>query len=270
LILQKGSTWYTQYGSGRSKGTKTFALVGKVERTGLIEVPFGITLREIIYDIGGGILEGKKFKAVQTGGPLGGCIPAEHLDTPVDFDSLKDVGAVMGSGGMIVVDQDTCMVEFAKFFLTFATAESCGKCVPCRVGGKRMLEVLTRITQGKGTLEDLDRLYEIAEGMQTGSLCALGQLTPGPVLSALRYFEDEFRSHIVDKCCPAGVCSRLTQLVIQADLCIGCGLCRRQCPVGAISGEKKEPHVIDSELCTRCRLCYEACPVEAIEFAGCG
>ena len=210
-IIVNGADWFANIGSPRSPGTAIFALTGKVANTGLVEVPMGIPLGEIIFDIGGGVPNGKKFKAVQTGGPLGGCIPVEHLNVPVDFDSLKDVGAVMGSGGMIVVDDDTCMVEFAKFFLTFATAESCGKCVPCRVGGKRMLEILTRITEGKGKLEDLDTIREIAAGMQSGALCALGQLTPGPVMASLRYFEDEFRAHIVDKHCPAGVCKPLVR-----------------------------------------------------------
>jgi len=210
-IILKGAEWFADLGSPRSPGTAIFALTGKVNNTGLVEVPMGITLGEIIYDIGGGIPDGKKFKAVQTGGPLGGCISAEHLNVAVDFDSLKELGAVMGSGGMVVTDDDTCMVEFAKFFLTFATAESCGKCIPCRVGGKRMLEVLTRITEGEGRLEDLDTIREIAAGMETGSLCALGQLTPGPVLSALRYFEDEFRVHILEKRCPAGVCKALVR-----------------------------------------------------------
>jgi NADH-quinone oxidoreductase subunit F len=210
-IMVNGAEWFASIGSPRSPGTAIFALTGKVNNTGLVEVPMGITLGEIIFDIGGGIPNGKKFKAVQTGGPLGGCIPAEHLNVPVDFDSLKEVGAVMGSGGMIVVDEDTCMVEFAKFFLTFAAAESCGKCVPCRVGGKRMLEILTRITEGRGVPEDLDRIRELAAGMESGSLCALGQLTPGPILSALRYFEEEFVTHIVEKRCAAGVCKALTR-----------------------------------------------------------
>jgi len=210
-IIVKGADWFAGIGTRRSTGTAIFALTGNVNNTGLVEVPMGITLGEIVFDIGGGIPNGKKFKAVQTGGPLGGCIGVEHLNVPVDFDSLKDLGAVMGSGGMIVVDENTCMVELAKFFLTFATAESCGKCVPCRVGGKRMLEVLTRITEGQGRLEDLDTIREIAAGMETGALCALGQLTPGPVLSALRYFEDEFRAHIVDKRCPAGACQPLVR-----------------------------------------------------------
>jgi NADH-quinone oxidoreductase subunit F len=210
-IIVRGAEWFAGIGSPRSPGTAIFALTGKVNNTGLVEVPMGITLGEIIFDIGGGIPNGKTFKAVQTGGPLGGCIPTEHLNVPVDFDSLKEVGAVMGSGGMIVVDEDTCMVEFAKFFLTFAAAESCGKCVPCRVGGKRMLEILTRITEGRGELEDLDRIRELAEGMESGSLCALGQLTPGPILSALRYFEEEFITHIVEKRCDAGVCTALTR-----------------------------------------------------------
>jgi NADH-quinone oxidoreductase subunit F len=208
-IIVRGADWFADIGSPRSPGTAIFALTGKVNNTGLVEVPMGITVGEIIYDIGGGIPDGKKFKAVQTGGPLGGCIPAEHLNVKVDFDSLREIGAVMGSGGMIVVDEDTCMAEFSKFFLTFATAESCGKCIPCRVGGKRMLEVLTRITEGRGKLADLDTIADIAQGMETGSLCALGQLTPGPIKSALRYFRDEFEAHILDKRCPAGVCQEL-------------------------------------------------------------
>ena len=210
-IIHHGAEWFANIGTPRSPGTAIFALTGKVNNTGLVEVPMGITLGEIIFDIGGGVPDGKTFKAVQTGGPLGGCIPAEQLNVQVDFDSLKEVGAVMGSGGMIVVDEDTCMVEFAKFFLTFATAESCGKCIPCRMGGKRMLEVLTRITEGNGRLEDLETLRVLAQGMETGSLCSLGQLTPGPVLAALRYFEDEFRTHIVDKRCPAGACKELVR-----------------------------------------------------------
>ncbi|MFN2166469.1 MAG: NADH-ubiquinone oxidoreductase-F iron-sulfur binding region domain-containing protein, partial [Anaerolineae bacterium] len=210
-IILRGAEWFAGIGSPKSPGTAIFALTGKVNNTGLVEVPMGITLGEIIFDIGGGIPDGKQYKAVQTGGPLGGCIPAQHLNVQVDFDSLKEVGAVMGSGGMIVVDEDTCMVEFAKFFLQFATAESCGKCVPCRVGGKRMLEVLTRITEGRGRLEDLDTIRTIAEGMETASLCALGQLTPGPIKSALQYFEDEFIAHIVDKRCPAGICKPLVR-----------------------------------------------------------
>ncbi|HEC33435.1 MAG TPA: NADH-quinone oxidoreductase subunit NuoF [Chloroflexi bacterium] len=259
-IIVNGADWFAGIGTRRSTGTAIFALTGKVNNTGLVEVPMGITLGKIIFDIGGGIPNGKKFKAVQTGGPLGGCIGVEHLNVPVDFDSLKDLGAVMGSGGMIVVDEDTCMVELAKFFLTFATAESCGKCVPCRIGGKRMLEVLTRITEGQGKLEDLDTIREIAAGMETGALCALGQLTPGPVMSALRYFEDEFRAHIVDKRCPALQCKALISFYILPDKCRGCGMCLRACPAQAISGGKKMIHVIDQSKCIKCGNCLDICP----------
>ncbi len=259
-IIVKGADWFAGIGTRRSTGTAIFALTGNVNNTGLVEVPMGITLEEIIFDIGGGIPNGKKFKAVQTGGPLGGCIPAEHLSVKVDFDSLKDLGAVMGSGGMIVVDEDTCMVEFSQFFLTFAAAESCGKCVPCRMGGKRMLEVLTRITEGKGKLEDLDTIREIAAGMETGSLCALGQLTPGPVMSALRYFEDEFRAHIVDNRCPALKCKALISFYVLPDKCRGCGICLRACPAQAISGGKKMIHVIDQSKCIKCGNCLDVCP----------
>ncbi len=259
-IILNGADWFAGIGTRRSKGTAIFALTGKVNNTGLVEVPMGITLREIIYDIGGGIPDGKAFKAVQTGGPLGGCLPAEHLDVPVDFDSLKELGAVMGSGGMIVVDEDTCMVELAKFFLTFAAAESCGKCVPCRMGGRRMLEVLTRIVEGEGKLEDLDTIREIAAGMETGSLCALGQLTPGPVMAALRYFEDEFRAHIVDHCCPALECQAFLSYYVRPDKCQGCGICARACPAEAISGGKRMIHVIDQSKCIKCGNCLAVCP----------
>jgi len=259
-IIVNGADWFADIGTRRSAGTAIFALTGKVNNTGLVEVPMGITLGEIIFDIGGGIPNGKKFKAVQTGGPLGGCLSVEHLDVPVDFDSLKDLGAVMGSGGMIVVDEDTCMVELAKFFLTFATAESCGKCVPCRVGGRRMLEVLTRITEGKGKLEDLDTIREIAAGMEAGSLCALGQLTPGPVMSSLRYFEDEFRAHIVDSRCPALKCQALISFYILPDKCQGCGICLRSCPAQAIAGGKRMIHVIDQSKCIKCGNCLDVCP----------
>jgi NADH:ubiquinone oxidoreductase subunit F (NADH-binding)/NAD-dependent dihydropyrimidine dehydrogenase PreA subunit/(2Fe-2S) ferredoxin len=259
-IIVRGADWFADIGAPRSPGTAIFALTGKVNNTGLVEVPMGIRLKDIIFDIGGGIPNGKAFKAVQTGGPLGGCIPGEHLDVQVDFDSLKDLGAVMGSGGMIVVDEDTCMVEFAKFFLTFAAAESCGKCVPCRMGGRRMLEVLTRITEGKGKPGDLDTIREIAAGMEAGSLCALGQLTPGPVMSALRYFEDEFRAHIEDHRCPALVCEALIAYYIQPDKCLGCGRCRRACPVDAIRGDKRMIHIIDQDVCIQCGTCLDVCP----------
>ena len=235
-----------------------------VNRTGLIEVPMGITLREIVYDVGGGIPQGRKFKAVQTGGPLGGCLPESCLDTPVDFDSLRAAGAVMGSGGMIVADETTCMVEFAQYFMQFACDESCGKCPPCRLGSTRMLEVLERITGGEGEVEDLDRLRTIATGMQRGSLCALGQLAPSPVLSTLQHFEDEFRAHIEDRRCPAGKCRALISYEIRADLCTGCMVCTRNCPSKAITGEKRQPHVIDPALCERCGLCKEVCKFDAI------
>ncbi len=259
-IILNGADWFADIGTQRSTGTAIFALTGKVNNTGLVEVPMGITLREIIFDIGGGIPDGKKFKAVQTGGPLGGCLPAEHLDVPVDFDSLKELGAVMGSGGMIVVDEDTCMVEFAKFFLTFAAAESCGKCVPCRVGGRRMLEVLTRIVEGEGELEDLDTIREIAARMEDGSLCALGQLTPGPVMAALRYFEEEFRAHIVDHCCPALECQAFLTYYVLPDKCQGCGICARACPADAIIGGKRMIHIIDQSKCIKCGNCFAMCP----------
>jgi len=259
-IILKGADWFAGIGTKRSTGTAIFALTGNVRNTGLVEVPMGITLREIIFDIGGGIPGGREFKAVQTGGPLGGCLPADQLDVPVDFDSLRDLGAVMGSGGMIVVDDQTCMVEFAKFFLEFATAESCGKCVPCRMGGRRMLEVLTRITEGKGEPEDLDKLRQISEGMEQGSLCALGQLTPGPVLASLRYFEDEFRAHVDEKRCPALQCPELVSFYILPDKCQGCGICLRACPVDAIVGGKRMIHIIDEDKCIKCGTCMEKCP----------
>ncbi|GAI14002.1 unnamed protein product, partial [marine sediment metagenome] len=228
------------------------------------EVPMGITLGEIIYDIGGGIPKGKKFKAVQTGGPLGGCLSTESLNTPIDYESLKETGAVMGSGGMIVVDEDTCMVEFAEYFLKFSTDESCGKCVPCRVGGKKMLEILNNITEGKGKLEDLDEIENLAKFMEQASLCALGQLTPGPVMSTLKLFRDEYVAHIVDKRCPAGQCVPLITFYIDEEKCKGCLLCLKNCPVNAISGEKKKPHKIDIELCTKCGTCRDVCKFDAV------
>jgi NADH:ubiquinone oxidoreductase subunit F (NADH-binding)/(2Fe-2S) ferredoxin/Pyruvate/2-oxoacid:ferredoxin oxidoreductase delta subunit len=263
-IILNSSEWFSSIGTPKSPGTATFALTGKINHTGLIEVPMGITLREIIYDIGGGIPDGKQFKAVQTGGPLGGCLPASALDTPVDFDSLTEAGATMGSGGMIVVDEDTCMVEFARYFLTFASAESCGKCVPCRIGGQRLLEALTRIVEGKGIPEDIDTIDYISRNMREGSLCALGQLTPGPVLSALRFFREEFDTHICDRTCPAKVCKGLITFSIIEELCEGCQLCMRNCPSDAITGTKREPHVIDIERCTRCGICSTVCKFEAI------
>ena len=263
-IIRMGASWFNNLGTEGSPGTAVFALTGMVNRTGLIEVPMGITLREILYDVGGGIPSGRKFKAVQTGGPLGGCLPEEHLDTPVDFDSLVKAGSVMGSGGMIVADESTCMVEFAQYFMQFVCDESCGKCPPCRIGSTRMLEVLQRITAGEGQLEDLDEIRRMAQGMERGSLCALGQLAPSPVMSTLLHFEDEYRAHIEGECCPAGSCRALITYAIDPELCTGCMLCARKCPSKAISGEKREPHVIDTELCERCGLCREVCKFDAI------
>ncbi|NLX37541.1 MAG: NADH-quinone oxidoreductase subunit NuoF [Chloroflexi bacterium] len=263
-IILRGAEWFSKIGAERSPGTAIFALTGKVLHTGLIEVPMGITLREIIYDIGGGVEGGKKFKAVQTGGPLGGCLPEEQLDLKVDFDSLRQAGAVMGSGGMIVVDEDTCMVEFSKYFLTFATAESCGKCVPCRMGGRRMLELLTKITEGKGTLEDIDEIDSIAAGMAAGSLCSLGQLTPGPILSTLRYFRDEFVAHVTEGRCPAKQCTALVQYYVNPETCKGCGICARNCPVNVIEGGRRQIHIINQDGCIKCGTCLEVCPFDSI------
>ena len=263
-IICKGADWFKSVGTEGSPGTAVFALTGMVNCTGLIEVPMGITLREIIYEVGGGIPMGREFKAVQTGGPLGGCLPEEHLDTPVDFDSLVAAGSVMGSGGMIVADETTCMVEFAKYFMQFVCHESCGKCPPCRIGSTRMLEVLERITDGEGHAGDLDEIRRIARGMERGSLCALGQLAPAPVMSTLLHFEDEYKAHIEEGCCPAGSCRALITYEIIADACTGCMLCARKCPSKAISGAKREPHVIDQELCERCGLCNELCKFDAI------
>jgi NADH:ubiquinone oxidoreductase subunit F (NADH-binding)/(2Fe-2S) ferredoxin/Pyruvate/2-oxoacid:ferredoxin oxidoreductase delta subunit len=263
-IVRRGIEWFKALGTPGSPGTAVFALTGMINNTGLIEVPMGITLREIIFDIGGGVPNGRRFKAVQTGGPLGGCLPESALDTPVDFDSLCAAGAVMGSGGMIVADETTCMVEFAKYFMQFACNESCGKCPPCRIGSTRMLETLERISAGEGEPADLDALRYLATGMQKGSLCALGQLAPSPVLSALQHFEDEFRAHIEDRRCPAGKCRALITFEILADLCTGCMVCARNCPADAISGEKRQPHVIDTEMCVRCGLCKEVCKFNAV------
>jgi NADH-quinone oxidoreductase subunit F len=260
LIFQNGSKWFAEYGTERSKGTKTFSLAGKVRNTGLIEVPLGITLREIIFDIGGGIPGDRKFKAVQTGGPSGGCIPESLLDTPVDYDSLKKAGAIMGSGGMVVMDENTCMVDIARYFLDFTQKESCGECVPCRLGTKQMLDILEDITEGRGKPEDIDLLEEIAESVKMGSLCGLGQTAPNPVLTTLRYFRDEYEAHIIDHRCPAKVCKALMHYHINPEKCIGCGLCRKACPVDAISGEQKGIHTIDQAKCIRCGLCFSSCP----------
>jgi NADH:ubiquinone oxidoreductase subunit F (NADH-binding)/Pyruvate/2-oxoacid:ferredoxin oxidoreductase delta subunit len=265
-IVLNGADWFSSIGTRKSPGTAIFALTGKINRTGLIEVPMGIPLREIIYDIGGGIPDGKQFKAVQTGGPLGGCLPESALDTPVDFDSLVEAGATMGSGGMIVVDEDTCMVEFARYFLTFASAESCGKCVPCRIGGQRLLETLTRITEGNGLPQDLEEIEYISKNMKEASLCALGQLTPGPVMASLRFFKDEFETHILEKRCPAKVCKSLITFTIIEEKCEGCMLCLRNCTSEAISGSKRQPHVIDVERCSRCGICVTVCKFDAIKI----
>ncbi len=263
-IIRMGADWFRGVGTEGSPGTAVFALTGMVNHTGLIEVPMGITLREIVYDVGGGIQGEGEFKAVQTGGPLGGCLPEEHLDTPVDFDSLTEAGSVMGSGGMIVADDSTCMVEFARYFTQFVCDESCGKCPPCRIGSTRMLEILERITNGDGELEDLDEIRRIARGMENGSLCALGQLAPSPVLSTLMHFEDEYRAHIVDKTCPAKTCLNLLTYRIDPEACTGCALCARECPVDAITGERREPHQINQDLCIHCGTCYEVCKFDAV------
>ncbi|MGA7678274.1 MAG: NADH-quinone oxidoreductase subunit NuoF [Dehalococcoidia bacterium] len=259
-ILQNGSEWYAKYGSEKSKGTKTFALVGKVERTGLIEVPLGITLRQIIYEIGGGILKDKEFKAVQTGGPSGGCLPPSMLDSPVDYESLAAAGSIMGSGGMIVADEDTCMVDLTKYFLTFTQAESCGKCPPCRVGTRQMLGILERITRGEGKPGDIEQLERIATTVKQGSLCGLGQTAPNPVLTTIRYFRSEYETHINEKRCPALVCKNLISFYILPDKCAGCGICLRACPVEAISGGKRMIHVIDQDKCIKCGTCTDVCP----------
>ena len=251
-------------GTEKSKGTKVFALGGKINNTGLVEVPMGTTLREVVEGIGGGIPNGKKFKAAQTGGPSGGCIPAEHFDIPIDYDNLIKIGSMMGSGGLIVMDEDTCMVDIAKFFLEFTVDESCGKCAPCRIGTKRMYEILDRITKGQGTLEDIDKLEQLCFHVKTNSLCGLGQTAPNPVLSTLRYFRDEYIAHVVDKKCPAGVCKDLLQYTIIEDRCKGCTACARVCPAGAIEGTVRSPHTIDTTKCLKCGACIEKCKFCAI------
>ncbi|KSV58039.1 NADH-quinone oxidoreductase subunit NuoF [Acetivibrio ethanolgignens] len=264
-IILNGAEWFASMGTEKSKGTKVFALGGKINNTGLVEIPMGTTLRKVVEEIGGGIPNGKKFKAAQTGGPSGGCIPAEHFDIPIDYDNLISIGSMMGSGGLIVMDEDNCMVDIAKFFLEFTVDESCGKCTPCRVGTKRMLEILEKITKGQGTLEDIDKLEELCYYIKENSLCGLGQTAPNPVLSTLRYFRDEYVAHVVDKKCPAGVCKALLSYHINPDKCKGCTLCARTCPNGAISGTVQKPHVISQELCVKCGACMEKCKFSAIE-----
>ena len=263
-IIMHGAQAFHKFGTEKSPGTKVFALAGKIAGSGLIEVPMGIPIRDIIYKVGGGMKTAKPFKAVQMGGPSGGCIPAEKLDTIVDYDSITATGAIMGSGGMVVMDSGTCMVDVARFFLNFTQNESCGKCTFCRIGTKRMLEILTRITEGKGELEDITRLEELAENIIKGSLCGLGQTAPNPVLTTLRYFKDEYLAHIVDKCCTAGVCIPLLKYRIDPDKCIGCTACARKCPVSCISGSVKQPHVIDTDKCIKCGACLKACKFDAV------
>ncbi len=259
-IINRGADWFSGIGTRKSKGTKIFSLVGKINNTGLVEVPMGITMREIVYDIGGGIKNNKKFKAVQTGGPSGGCLPAHLLDLPIDYESLIKAGSMMGSGGMIVMDEENCMVDVARYFLNFTQEESCGKCVPCRVGTKQLVDILTRITQGKGEEEDIKTLENLSKTIKATSLCGLGQTAPNPVLTTLRYFRDEYETHIKEKACPALVCKDLIIYHIEPDKCVGCLLCLKNCPVEAISGERKEVHVIDQELCIKCSACLDICP----------
>ena len=273
-IILNGAEWFASMGTEKSKGTKVFALGGKIVNTGLVEVPMGTTLREIVYDIGGGIPNGKKFKAAQTGGPSGGCIPAEHLDVPIDYDNLIAIGSMMGSGGLIVMDEDNCMVDIAKFFLEFTVDESCGKCTPCRIGNKRLLEMLTKVTEGKATMEDLDEMEKLCYYIKQNSLCGLGQTAPNPVLSTLRYFRSEYEAHVKDKVCPAHVCKRLLRFEIDKDKCIGCGMCARQCPANAIAktdyvaeGHKLASMAIDPAKCVKCGACMSACKFKAIKKA---
>ena len=266
VIITKGGNWFSKIGTPDSRGTKVFALTGKIRNSGLVEVPMGTTLREIVYDIGGGIANDKKFKAVQTGGPSGGVITDADLDTPIDFGSLVRIGSMMGSGGMIVMDEDDCIVDVAKFYLNFTVDESCGKCAPCRIGGRSLTNILEKITSGNGTLQDLDTLETIGEAMRKGSLCALGQTAPNPVLSSIKHFKDEYMAHIVDKSCPSGTCKKLVRYSINPEKCIGCTACARKCPVAAISGERKQVHIIDQSICIKCGVCMETCKFGAVEI----
>ena len=263
-IILKGADWFRSIGTEKSPGTKVFALGGKITNTGLVEVPMGTTLREVVEEIGGGVPGGHTFKAAQTGGPSGGCIPAKLIDTPIDYDNLIAIGSMMGSGGLIVMDETTCMVDIAKFFLEFTVDESCGKCTPCRVGTKRLLEILNKITSGNGTLEDIDKMEELCYYIKENSLCGLGQTAPNPVLSTLKYYRDEYEAHVVEHRCPAGACKALTNFYIEADKCKGCTLCARNCPVGAISGSVKQPHSIDTTKCIKCGVCMEKCKFGAV------
>ncbi len=265
VILTRGGDWFAKIGIGKSTGTKVFALTGKIANSGLVEVPMGTTLREIIFDVGGGIRDGKAFKAVQTGGPSGGVITAEHLDTPIDYEHLQQLGSIMGSGGMIVMDEDDCMVDIAKFYLGFTVDESCGKCAPCRIGGRSLRSILEKIADGKGTLDDMEQMRDIGHAMQRASLCGLGQTASNPILSTLRYFEGEYLAHINERRCPAHKCKSLVMYAIKADKCIGCTLCARRCPVSAISGERRQPHTIDNAVCIKCGECYSVCKFDAVE-----
>jgi NADP-reducing hydrogenase subunit HndC len=265
MVIHKGGSWFSSIGTATSKGTKVFALTGKIENSGLIEVPMGITLREIVYDIGGGIKNGRKFKAAQSGGPSGGVLPADYIDTPIDYENLSKLGSIMGSGGLIIMDEDDCMVDVAKFYLEFTVDESCGKCAPCRIGGKQLHGLLEKITDGKGELSDIEKMKDISLAMQKASLCGLGQTASNPVMSTLRYFMDEYLEHINDKKCRAGKCKKLIVYKILSDKCVGCTMCARVCPVPCISGEKKKPHLIDQTRCIKCGMCYEACKFSAIE-----
>ncbi|MCM1043733.1 MAG: NADH-quinone oxidoreductase subunit NuoF [Corallococcus sp.] len=267
-IILNGAEWFASMGTEKSKGTKVFALGGKIHNTGLVEVPMGTTLREIVYEIGGGIPNGKKFKAAQTGGPSGGCIPASLIDTQIDYESLQEIGSMMGSGGLIVMDEDNCMVDIAKFFLEFTVDESCGKCTPCRIGTKRLYEMLCKVTEGKATPEDLDKMEELCHYIKDNSLCGLGQSAPNPVLSTLKYFREEYEAHVVEKRCPAHVCKSLISYVIDPSKCIGCNLCARNCSANAIRGTVKQPHVIDTSLCIKCGVCVTKCRFNAISKDG--